>query len=154
MNTTTFTVTDNRMSLAQRSDMLVPPRPDSELDAPRRVKGDTTLFDVESLAYVWGKYSTPSSELFADPDAKLFQMTGGMFGTTDRLGAMVRCGNGQVIACEIAVSPDDTRRIDILQPFDDPGANLGAGSLVATGVLGKQIRRVILTDMVPGADFT
>lgn len=45
------------------------PRPDSELDAPRRVKGETTVFDVDSLAALWDKYATASSELYADPAA-------------------------------------------------------------------------------------
>lgn len=40
---------------------------DDELDAPRRVLGNTTVFNADGLAHLWGKYSSDASELYADP---------------------------------------------------------------------------------------
>lgn len=46
---------------------IIEPAEDRLLDAPRRPKGTTTVFDVDSLAVLWDKHSHELSEVFADP---------------------------------------------------------------------------------------
>ncbi len=48
---------------------IIEPARDALLDAPRRVLGTTTVYDADSLAFLWGKHATPASELYADPVA-------------------------------------------------------------------------------------
>lgn len=45
---------------------VIDPAADKFLDAPRRVVGTSTVYDVESLGYLWDKHAVPTSELFAD----------------------------------------------------------------------------------------
>lgn len=52
----------------------VDPAPDGLLAHPRRPAGTSTVFDVDSLKLLWDKHASPTSELFADPNA--FILTG------------------------------------------------------------------------------
>lgn len=63
---------------AQRYAVVVPdggsvktidPAADHLLEAPRRAAGISTVYDVESLGYLWDKHAVPTSELFADDKA-------------------------------------------------------------------------------------
>jgi uncharacterized protein YfdQ (DUF2303 family) len=46
---------------------IIEAAPDEQRDAPRRVKGTTTVYDVDSLKVLWDKYAdADTSELYAD----------------------------------------------------------------------------------------
>lgn len=46
---------------------IIDPIEDEFRDVPRRPKGTTTVYDVDSLAVLWEKHSHELSEVFADP---------------------------------------------------------------------------------------
>lgn len=45
---------------------VIDPVEDKHLSAPRRVVGTSTVYDVESLKFLWDKHAVATSELFAD----------------------------------------------------------------------------------------
>jgi uncharacterized protein YfdQ (DUF2303 family) len=47
---------------------IIEPQPDAYRDAPRRVSGRSTVYDVDSLKVLWEKHARPHSEVFGDPE--------------------------------------------------------------------------------------
>jgi len=70
-------------------------------------------------------------------------------------GAMIRAKDGSYIVREIESSGDDETEITFTEPFTDPGiGSLDTDCLVVVGALGTEVKRVVVSGIVPKSGLT
>lgn len=74
---------------------------------------------------------------------------------TAPIGIAVRQFDGTILTKAVIAASVDSDDVTVAVPFADPGrAVLDAGCLVHSGALGREYRRLILREVVPGKDLT
>lgn len=70
-------------------------------------------------------------------------------------GLAIRCRDGSILTKAITAEAAEDDDITVVTPFADPGSSiLAAGCLAHSGPLGREYRRLILREAVPGKDLT
>jgi hypothetical protein len=94
-----------------------------------------------------GSVASPADDAFADKDPAWDDYGDGYAGS--RLGIAIRQKNGTVLIKEVSGVDGETKTLTFAEPFEDPESLFGYDSLVVTGPLGQEYRRLIVFDITP-----
>lgn len=125
----------------------------SRIKSVIRDDGDQTLI---TGAILEGKIPTPTGGWFAETDT--FFASADRFFAEPRAGVAIRCRDGSIEVAEVEVSEDETDEITFSEPIEDPDPvdepRMKRGTMLASGPLGEEYRRMLVLDINRKKDLT
>lgn len=97
-----------------------------------------------------GSVPVLADDAWTNPD--LAWSTFGAGWADGRYGIAIRQNNGTVLVKEISGVDPETNTVLFVTPFSDASALFGRDSLVVTGLLGQEYRRLIVFDVMPKSE--